>query len=231
MLSTPSVQCFRLHPDSKRGRSMAKLMRRYVVPLLVVVCFAFKSESSLFAQCQPGFTGPYTTTMTVTTNCGATLVQVTYCKAGPGTWPPYEYQITGTVVLSPSGSGCQITGGVMREIARKLIQQNPGGFSCSPNCPQIIPVFKIGWGTCWRQLPGTDTWEPCPTPANQGCLDYFAVCCRCDGSLTAFYQGSGGSDQCEYETGCTTMCAPPAAAEPIVCPGTGGILPPKKDIK
>lgn len=174
------------------------------------------TTSALQAQCQPGFTGPYTTTMIVTTNCGPTTVQISYCLPGPGIVPPYEYQITGVVVLSPLGSGCVITGTVMREAGKKLIEQNPYEFSCQGNCPSVIPTFKIGWGSCWRQT-SPDHWEPCPTGVNQGCADYYDVCCRCNGTLTAFYKSSATSDQCETEFGCTTMCAPPDLPQPVQC--------------
>ena len=184
---------------------------------IAIVAMLVSTSSSLQAQCQPGFTGPYTTTMVVATNCGPTTVQISYCLPGPGIVPPYEYQITGVVVLSPAGSGCMITGAVMREAGKKLIEQNPYGFACKDNCPKVFPTFKIGWGTCWRII-APDRWEPCPVGGvNQGCADFYDVCCRCDGTLTAFYQSSATSDQCETEYGCKTLCAPPAPSEPVQC--------------
>lgn len=89
---------------------------------IAIVAMLVSTSSSLQAQCQPGFTGTYTTTMVVATNCGPTTVQISYCLPGPGIVPPYEYQITGVVVLSPAGSGCMITGAVMREAGKKLIE-------------------------------------------------------------------------------------------------------------
>jgi len=183
---------------------------------ITTIVMLMTTAYSGLAQCQPGFTGPYTTTMVVSTNCGPTTVQISYCLPGPGIVPPYEYQITGVVVLSPTGSGCVITGTVMRQAGKLLIEQNPYGFSCNDNCPAVFPTFKIGWGTCWRMI-SPDHWEPCPAGVNQGCADFYDVCCRCDGTLHAFYQSSATSDQCETEYGCTTMCAPLDTPDPVQC--------------
>jgi hypothetical protein len=171
------------------------------------------------AQCQPGFAGPFTTTMTVTTNCGPTLVKVTYCIPGPTIFPKEHYHIIGVQILSP-GAGCQLTGQVMRDIGKQLIEGNPGGFGCTNDCPHLFSSFTVSWGTCWRPLNQDSTlWEPCAIPADQGCADAYAVCCRCDGTLKAFYQGSGASDQCEFTSGCKTMCPGAGVPEPIDCPG------------
>lgn len=206
----------------EENQSFGFIARCTMTVLLFASLLMFAPTTSQ-AQCPAGWI-PGTTTVTVTVLCGgvptvATL-QIDYCYPGSGVFPKQQYQITRVKVLSPGpGSGCVIDGVVMQEIGRKLIEKNPVGFTCTGNCPTLLPQFNVSYAACMEELiPGSGDWTPCPQAASQGCADYWLVCCKCNGTLTAFYQGKATSDQCEYEWGCTTTCSPAGPIETPVCP-------------
>lgn len=184
---------------------------------IATIAILITTTYSGLAQCPTGFAGPFTTTITVVLPppCGTTTVQVEYCVGSTYIGPVSQYRITKVTIVS-SGTPCVIDGANMRIIAKALIENNPAGLNCAGNCPTVIPIMKVGWGNCGHTVNGV--WEPCPSAANDGCGDLYEICCRCDGTLRAFYKGSSPSDQCEYETGCTTMCPPAGTPEPTQCP-------------
>lgn len=193
-------------------RECSKTLCKLCIVGIGIMAMMLLSAGLLQAQCPTGFLGPFTTTMTVP-SCPGVAIQVKYCIPGPTVFPSNQYHILQVTI--PTGSGCVLTGQKMREIAKILITQNPIGLTCK-NCPEIITSFQVSWGTCWTEINGQ--WDPCPAGASQGCADLFQICCRCDGTLTPFYQGTATSDQCEYQTGCTTMCPGVQPPEPVVCP-------------
>lgn len=182
---------------------------------LFILLFLFIPYHSQ-AQCPSGWISG-TTTMAVTLSCGPAVVQVTYCRPGPLIFPKEQYRIVGINILSPGpGMGCTIDGTVLRAIGKQLIIQNPSGFNCQGSCPVLLGMFTVSYGACMKEIsPGI--FETCPQVAAEGCADGYLVCCRCNGTLTPYYQGSGPSDQCEYEWGCITTCAPQGPIEPAVC--------------
>lgn len=197
------------------GIECSKVKNTLPIMSIGIALILLLSAPSLQAQCPTGFLGPFTTTMTVP-SCPGVTMQVKYCIPGPTVFPSNQYHILQVTI--PTGSGCALTGQKMREIAKVLIAQNALGLTCNGNCPAILGAVQVSSATCWTVNQETGEADPCPVGANQGCADLFQVCCRCDGTLTAFYQATVASDQCEYETGCTTLCSGPSAPDPVVCP-------------
>ncbi len=200
-------------------RECSKTLCKLCIVGIGIMAMMLLSAGSLQAQCPAGFLGPFTTTMTVTlpAPCGLTTVQVQYCIGGPTIAPPNQYHVTSVTIVSSSGTPCNIGGAALRIIGKALIEQNPAGFNCSGNCPTVIPNMKVGWGLCGRTV--NNVWEPCPTSyASQGCADVYEVCCRCDGTLKAFFKTALTSDACNDPTGCETMCPGAGIFEPTQCP-------------
>ncbi|MCE2504427.1 MAG: hypothetical protein J4G05_10275 [Chlorobi bacterium] len=95
-----------------------------------------------------GWLGPFMTTVKVTLQCGfpeepqLVTLTVTYCIPGEGFIPTTQYKITSVTGVPV---GCTFWPDDMREIGRKLIEQNPAKFVCGDECPFIFPQWSVGW--------------------------------------------------------------------------------------
>ena len=216
-------------------------MFRKLFPALVVALFSYalagcgqdepvppssdNSSMKATAPCPTGWLGPYTTTVKVVLECDDedVPVTVTYCIPGKGLIPLTQYKITS---VSGVPDECIFWANDMREIGRKLIEQNPAKFVCGDECPFIFPQWSVGWAHCWfgqgSEEKGLEFFPCNPDPNAEACVDLYHVCCACDGSLTPYYQGSTPSgvfcDESSGDPGCLNACPDPKPTEPVQCP-------------
>lgn len=200
------------------------LPRKFLaIGVLLLVLLWLPSSAS--AQCPTGWTGIGTTTLNIMLLCGSPPVPITitisvdYCTPGPDIVPQTQYKVK---EVRGVPAGCTFDGLALRAIARALIRTNPEGFSCEGICPSLFPTWQTSWNNCWKSIPagnGTLQWVVCNTsPAAEACLDLYAVCCKCNGTLIPFYQGSQPSTgSCSDDPACTYMCPGPAPVEPVTC--------------
>ena len=206
------------HRPTLQRTNRVKRLGKLIVMTLLFGVFQFGVAPYLKAQCPPGYASA-TTTTTVTINCGGVRVNYTfnvvYCTPIAPVSPPHVVIASISPQPGPIPPGCNVDGITMREIGRKLIQTiNP----CSGSgCPSIIPRYEVRWAPCVMYDAGNNEYIPCGAPQGN-CLDWYYICCPCQGPPTILYRGTSQTDACEWQLGCITVCAPGGAPDPGICP-------------
>lgn len=219
-----------MYPTTRSHEDRQSILRRkpfilfFSASLLALIFLTPTSKT--FAQCPTGWTGPYTTTITINLFCGSppvltpTTLTVTYCIPGGGIGPSTQYKIT---KVDGIPNGCTFDGQSMRDLGKEIIRKNPANFTCQ-GCPVAYPNWQVSWATCWEYVNngGVLDWKPCnPSPDAEFCQDLYIVCCKCNGTLTPYYQSSTSStDACQdpLAPNCQSFCPGPGITETVQCP-------------
>ncbi len=199
-------------------------IRVALLSLFLAIAFLACTSTGKAQACPPGYVGPFTTTFVLfSSNCGHFVtVTVRYCHTADTVAPP-GYYIQWLRAPTDMGVDC-IDTSFFRDIGELLIEQNLADFDlCNEqNCPRVELRVEATWENCHTTFQsGPNQYVvPCGV-ASQACGDFYAVCCRCNGSLQAFYRGSLTSDECEStgDPNCMPTCPTPGTPQAIVCPG------------
>lgn len=174
--------------------------------LLAATLWCFSPTTSAAQGCPPGWQSmpPDTLTVTFTNPFCMTRVVVTYCIPGPWLGPPTQYYITAVKILDPCldsvGNEIPMSGSWMTDLAKALLDKNPGGIPCS-GCSAD---WRVSWGTCERPIYDSDgrpVWVACYE--DYRCTEVYEVCCI-GGTKTIRLIAKSGSRPCD--SGCVQVC-------------------------
>lgn len=218
-------------------RRQSRSLPSFAVGVFCVMTLIIAS-GDLQAQCRPGWSGPFTTTMTIILNCGGVATPVpatvTYCIPGLSIIPQTQYMITNIQQIPPFNLGCVIDSTTFEQAGRDLIVQNPAAYRCSPGCPSVFPQFSVSKAGCWKEVVTRNNrnviiavqYQPCTDTTVSDCADLYNVCCDAgidgicgtsDDQLTPFYFDSS-VPECGSPLPCFPVCSSGMrAAETVIC--------------